>query len=114
MIGYYVQGEKCHTLRYRGELHQLIVAGTGGGKFPTIDDLRKAAQRRIPSLGYETVAGGAGQNLAVKRNADALDAIEMVPRYGVMPELPPVGVELFGRRYTAPLGVAPMGSPIVV
>jgi L-lactate dehydrogenase (cytochrome) len=38
----------------------------------------------------------------------------MVPRYGVMPELPPVGVELFGRKYTAPIGIAPMGSPIVV
>jgi (S)-mandelate dehydrogenase len=38
----------------------------------------------------------------------------MIPRYGVMPELPPVNVELFGRKYAAPLGVAPMGSPIVV
>ena len=38
-------------------------------------------------------------------------AIEMVPRYGVMPELPPVGVELFGRKYTAPIGVAPDGQP---
>ena len=35
----------------------------------------------------------------------------MVPRYGVMPELPPVDVELFGQHYAAPIGIAPMGSP---
>ena len=51
-------------------------------RFPTVEDLRRAAERRVPSLGYETVAGGAGQNRAVKRNADALDAIEMAPRTG--------------------------------
>ena len=38
----------------------------------------------------------------------------LVPRYGVMPSLPPVHCELFGRTYTAPIGIAPMGSPIVV
>jgi L-lactate dehydrogenase (cytochrome) len=38
----------------------------------------------------------------------------MVPRYGVMPSLPPCEVELFGRRYAAPLGIAPMGGPAIV
>ena len=28
--------------------------------------------------------------------------------------MPPIDVELFGRKYAAPLGIAPMGSPIVV
>jgi (S)-mandelate dehydrogenase len=37
-----------------------------------------------------------------------------VPRYGVTTALPPVGVELFGRRYSAPIGVAPMGGPSIV
>ena len=52
------------------------------GAFRPSRIMRKAAERRIPSLGYETVAGGAGHNLGVKRNAEALDAIEMVPRTG--------------------------------
>jgi L-lactate dehydrogenase (cytochrome) len=77
--------------------------------FPTIEDLKKLAERRIPSLGYETVAGGAGQNLAVRRNAEALDAIELVPRVG--DDRGPVAsdVTLFGRHYAAPIGIAPMG-----
>lgn len=78
-------------------------------RFPTIEDLRKASERRIPSLGYETVAGGAGQNLAVKRNADALDAIELVPRVGDDRGPVATDVTLFGRHYAAPIGVAPMG-----
>src|SRR5215204_4211700 len=77
-------------------------------RFPTIEDMRKAAERRIPSLGYETVAGGAGHNLAVKRNAQSLDAIELVPRVGA--DRGPVSTEvsLFGRPYAAPIGIAPM------
>jgi L-lactate dehydrogenase (cytochrome) len=77
--------------------------------FPTIEDLRKRAERRIPSLGYETVAGGAGQNLAVRRNADALDAIELVPRVGDDRGPVATDVTLFGRHYAAPIGIAPMG-----
>ena len=30
------------------------------------------------------------------------------------PRLPPVDVELFGKRYSAPIGVAPMGGPSIV
>ncbi len=82
--------------------------------FPTIYDLRRGSARRLPHFAYEYGDGGAGDDTGIKHNWAALDAIEMIPRYGVMPSLPPVGVELFGRRYRAPLGVAPMGSPIVV
>ena len=78
-------------------------------RFPTMEDLRKASARRIPSLGYETVAGGAGQNLAVQRNASALDAIEIVPRVGNDSGPVATDVTLFGRHYAAPIGVAPMG-----
>ena len=37
-----------------------------------------------------------------------------MPRYGVTTALPPVDVEIFGHRYAAPLGVAPMGGPSLV
>src|SRR5207247_7001587 len=81
---------------------------------PTSCDLAHGAKARLPHFAFEYGDGGAGDDGGIRRNWSALDSIEMVPRYGVMPELPPVGVELFGRRYTAPLGIAPMGSPIVV
>jgi L-lactate dehydrogenase (cytochrome) len=82
--------------------------------FPTIYDLRDGSRRRLPHFAFEYGDGGAGKDTGIHHNWSALDAIEMVPRYGTTPELPPVKVKLFGREYTAPLGVAPMGSPIVV
>ena len=82
--------------------------------YPTIYDLRRGAKWRLPHFAYEYGDGGAGDDTGIRHNWSALDSIEMIPRYGVMPELPPVNCELFGRKYTAPIGVAPMGSPIVV
>jgi L-lactate dehydrogenase (cytochrome) len=40
--------------------------------------------------------------------------VELVPRYGVTATLPPTDIELFGQRYGAPIGIAPMGSPGIV
>ncbi|HEX4409880.1 MAG TPA: alpha-hydroxy acid oxidase [Xanthobacteraceae bacterium] len=83
--------------------------------YPTIDYVRRGARARLPHFAFEYSDGGSGRDDAgIKRNWAALDAIEMVPRYGVMPSLPPCEVELFGRRYAAPIGIAPMGGPAIV
>jgi (S)-mandelate dehydrogenase len=83
--------------------------------YPTIDYLRRGARRRLPHFAFEYSDGGSGKDDAgIKRNWAALDAVELVPRYGVMPSLPPCEVELFGRRYAAPIGIAPMGGPAIV
>jgi L-lactate dehydrogenase (cytochrome) len=58
--------------------------------------------------------GGAGADGGIARNWSALDAVELVPRYGITTALPPVDVEVFGKRYSAPIGVAPMGGPSIV
>src|SRR5262249_55253582 len=83
-------------------------------RFPTIDYLRRHARRHIPHFAFGYCGGGAGWDRGIARNWAALDAVELVPRYGVMPALPPCEVELFGRRYAAPIGIAPMGGPALV
>ena len=83
-------------------------------RFPTVAYLRRGASRRIPRFAYEYSDGGAGADGGIARNWAALDAVELVPRYGVMPALPPVDVTLFGRQYSAPIGVPPMGGPAIV
>ena len=84
-------------------------------RYPTVDYLRRGARARLPHFAFEYCDGGSGKDDAgIKRNWAALDAVELVPRYGVMPSLPPCEVELFGRRYAAPIGVAPMGGPAIV
>jgi len=84
-------------------------------RYPSVDYLRRRARRHIPHFAFEYADGGSGKNDAgIRRNWAAFDAIALVPRYGVMPSLPPCDVELFGRRYAAPIGVAPMGGPSIV
>ena len=83
--------------------------------YPTVHYLRQRARRHIPHFAFEYSDGGSGKDDAgIRRNWTALDAVELVPRYGVMPSLPPCAVELFGRRYSAPIGIAPMGGPSIV
>ena len=83
--------------------------------YPTVDYLRQRARRHIPHFAFEYADGGSGKDDAgIRRNWAALDAIELVPRYGVMPKLPTCEVELFGRRYNAPIGIAPMGGPSII
>src|SRR5262245_678434 len=83
-------------------------------RFPTIEYLRRHARRHIPNFAFEYCDGGAGSDKNIARNWAALDAVELVPRYGVMPSLPPCDVELFGRHYAAPIGIPPMGGPALV
>ena len=83
-------------------------------RFPTIHYLRRGAQRRLPHFAYEYGDGGAGADSCIQRNWAALDAVQLVPRYGAMPKRPPIDVTLFGRRYAAPFGVAPIGAPVVM
>jgi (S)-mandelate dehydrogenase len=83
-------------------------------KFPTVGHLRQQARRHVPHFAFEYMDGGAGADVGIAHNWAALDAVELVPRYGVMPALPPIEVELFGRSYAAPIGIAPMGGPALV
>jgi L-lactate dehydrogenase (cytochrome) len=83
-------------------------------RFPTVLYLRQHARRHVPRFAFEYMDGGAGADGGIARNWCAFDGVEIVPRYGVTTALPPVGIELFGRRYSAPIGVAPMGGPSIV
>ena len=102
--------------------HRPLVSRSGNPRYPAlhrryphITYLRRRARTRVPHFAFEYADGGAGNDDAgIKRNWAALDAVELVPRYGVMPALPPCDVELFGRHYSAPIGIAPMGGPAIV
>ncbi len=84
-------------------------------RYPTIDDLRKRARRRVPRFAFDYVDGAAGAGETGKaRNAAALDAVELVPRYGIENFKADMEVELFGRRFAAPVAIAPMGLPGMV
>ncbi len=83
-------------------------------RFPTTAWMRKAARGNVPLFAFEYGDTGAGNDVGIAHNWAAFDKIKIVPRYGVMPSLPPTEVELFGASYAAPIGIAPMGGPSLV
>lgn len=84
-------------------------------QYPTTDYLRRRARHHIPHFAFEYSDGGSGRDDAgIRRNWAALDAVELVPRYGVMSTLPSCDVKLFGHRYSGPIGVSPMGGPSII
>lgn len=81
-------------------------------RFPTIEDLRRRAKKRVPSFGFDYVDGAAGSaEPGAARNRASLDGVEVVPRFGVENFTAQIEVDLFGRRYAMPMGIAPMGLP---
>ena len=82
--------------------------------FPTSAWLRREAPRHVPLFAFEYGDTGAGNDVGIDHNWAAFDAIKVAPRYGKVVTPPPADVELFGRRYNAPIGIAPMGGPSLV
>ena len=82
-------------------------------RFPAVAYLRERARRRLPRFAFEYLDGGAGTGRGIVRNRAALDAVEVVPRYGVLRSPPATDTVIFGRTYSAPFGVAPVGGPAV-
>jgi L-lactate dehydrogenase (cytochrome) len=75
----------------------------------SIDDLKKIAKKRIPRFAFDYLEGGCNQEITIARNRRALDAVVMEPRYLEDCEPLDLSVTLFGRRYDAPIVVAPIG-----
>lgn len=74
-----------------------------------VGDWRAAARRRLPRFVFDYVDGAADDGLCLKRNRADLDACILQPRVLRDTSMLDTGVELFGRRWTMPVGVAPTG-----
>lgn len=83
-------------------------------RFPSIDDLRRRARRRIPHFVWEYFDSGTGVGAATARNRAALDAIELMPEILKGLPTPDLGTSLLGQDFTAPVGIAPVGMSGVI
>ena len=79
--------------------------------YPTAFDLRERARRRMPNFAFEYGDGGAGSDTGIRRNWAALDAVELMPRYGRVVAPPSAQATILGKSYSAPVGIAPVGGP---
>lgn len=78
-------------------------------QYPAIQDLAKKAQKRIPHVAWEYLSSGTGDEDLLARNRAAFQKINFLPRFckGVLQA--DTSTTLFGRQYSAPIGVAPIG-----
>ncbi len=78
-------------------------------RFPSIADMERAAQQRMPKFAHDYLVGGLGEEACVRRNLDAMQSVLLLPRYITDAQHPEIGCEFLGRKYAAPFGIAPLG-----
>ena len=78
-------------------------------RYPSIADLERRAMRRLPHFSREYLVSGTGDEATVRRNRDALDRVTFRPQFLKGELEPDTSTTLFGRRYAAPIGAAPVG-----
>ena len=74
-----------------------------------VSDLRARARRRLPRFVFDYLDGGAGSEAGVRRNERAFEDLLLNPSALVDIENRDVSTTLFGRRWSAPFGIAPIG-----
>jgi L-lactate dehydrogenase (cytochrome) len=77
--------------------------------YPSIDDLRKKAQSKIPRFAFEYLDGGCNEDVNLRKNTSELREIELKPYYLNNYAGADLKTELFGHVYDAPFGIAPVG-----
>lgn len=78
-------------------------------QYPTVDDLREKARKRIPGFAFDYLDGGCNEELNLRRNTRELRDITLMPRYLRPYSGADMKTELFGHVYDAPFGIAPIG-----
>lgn len=78
-------------------------------KYPAIEDLRKKARRKIPGFAFEYLDGGCNEDVNLHRNRSDIHEVQLMPQYLSHHSGSDMVTELFGHKYDAPVGIAPIG-----
>ena len=78
-------------------------------QYPSVADLRRKAKTRIPKFAFDYLEGGCNEGLNLSRNESDFGDILLKPNYLRVGGDIDMSVELFGRRYSAPFGISPIG-----
>lgn len=78
-------------------------------RFPDIPYLRERAKRRIPGFAFDYLDGGCNAEVNLHRNTKEIRDIQLQPYYLREYENISLETELFGKKYSAPFGISPIG-----
>src|SRR2546425_10015558 len=75
-----------------------------------IEDLRRAAKRRLPRVVFDYIDGGAEAERTLRANCRAFEAVTLRPRCAVATPVCDVRATVLGIPLSMPLILAPVGS----
>ncbi|MEO5693780.1 MAG: alpha-hydroxy acid oxidase [Usitatibacter sp.] len=78
-------------------------------RYLSLEDFEIAARKHLPGPVFAYVSGAVEQNQSYDDNRRAFDEIGFLPRVLVATSDRTTETELFGHKYSAPFGIAPMG-----
>ncbi|TAI48361.1 alpha-hydroxy acid oxidase [Flagellimonas allohymeniacidonis] len=78
-------------------------------KYPSIEDLRAKAKKRIPRFAFEYLDGGCNEDVNLYQNTAQLREVTLRPSYLAHHTQSDMKTKLFGVEYDAPFGIAPVG-----
>jgi len=78
-------------------------------KYPSVEDLRSRAQKKIPKFAFEYLDGGCNEDVNLHKNTAEIREVELLPEYLSKHTGSDLSTELFGHTYDAPFGIAPVG-----
>lgn len=78
-------------------------------RYPALSDFEAVAKRRMPRFAWEFLDSGTGRDETARRNKTAFQDIRLLPNFMRGAFEPTIETELFGIRYAAPFGIAPVG-----
>lgn len=74
-----------------------------------LDDFEALARKRLPRPLFGYVSGATERQQSLQQNQSSFAAIDFLPHTCVDVRQRSIDTSLFGRRYSAPFGIAPMG-----
>src|SRR6266704_6075928 len=75
-----------------------------------IEDLRRAAKRRLPRVVFDYIDGGAEDERTLRANCRAFEAVTLRPRGAIATPVCEMGTTVLGTPLTMPVILAPVGS----
>jgi L-lactate dehydrogenase (cytochrome) len=78
-------------------------------EYPSTEHLREGARRRMPRFAFDYLEGGCFSEVNLRRNTEEIRELRLRPFYLRDYTGSTLETELFGRTYSAPFGIAPIG-----
>ncbi|MEO1010184.1 MAG: alpha-hydroxy acid oxidase [Bacteroidota bacterium] len=78
-------------------------------RYPSVEDLRSKAKKRIPRFAFEYLDGGCNEDINLYKNTAEIRDVELLPYYLSKHTESKMETTLFGHVYDAPFGIAPVG-----